>query len=63
MALGVHALLVADVVALLQRAAALCSGTGSGTIYWDANGGSAADAVAFAKITGTTLLPSDFHVV
>jgi len=39
------------------------SGTNSGTIYWDPTGGSSGDAVAFAKINGTTLLPSDFHVV
>jgi serralysin len=39
------------------------SGTNSGTIYWDANGGSSSDAIAFAKINGTTLVPADFHIV
>jgi Ca2+-binding RTX toxin-like protein len=39
------------------------SGTGAGTLYWDATGGSSDDAVAFAKLTGVTaLLPSDFFV-
>jgi len=35
-----------------------------GTVYYDANGGSGADATAFVKLNGVfTLLPSDFHVV
>jgi hypothetical protein len=40
------------------------TGTDTGTVYWDANGGNGSDAVALATLTGvTTLLPSDFHVV
>ena len=40
------------------------SGDGAGTIYWDASGGSADDAVAFARLaTGTSLLSTDFYVV
>jgi Ca2+-binding RTX toxin-like protein len=35
-----------------------------GTLYWDANGGSGADAVAFAKLSGVNSLSStDFHLV
>ena len=34
------------------------------TVYWDATGGSGADAIAIATLTGvTTLSSSDFHVV
>ncbi|MGZ9083035.1 MAG: hypothetical protein ACXW3U_13165 [Rhodoplanes sp.] len=40
------------------------TGAGSGTIYWDATGGTSDDAVAFAKITaGSALQATDFHVV
>ena len=39
------------------------SNAGAGTIYWDATGGSSADAVAIAKISGTTLSTSDFHII
>ncbi len=35
------------------------SGTDLGTIYWDANGGSSADAIAFARISGSSLLETD----
>jgi Ca2+-binding RTX toxin-like protein len=35
-----------------------------GTLYWDATGGSGADAIAVAKLAGVTaLLMSDFHIV
>jgi len=35
-----------------------------GTLYWDATGGSGADAVALVKLQGVNaLLPSDFHIV
>jgi probable HAF family extracellular repeat protein len=35
-----------------------------GTLYWDSNGGSGADATPVVKLQGvTSLLPSDFHVV
>jgi hypothetical protein len=38
--------------------------TSTGTIYWDANGGTSAGAVAFAKIAvGTSLPASDIHIV
>jgi Ca2+-binding RTX toxin-like protein len=40
------------------------SGASAGTVYWDATGGSGADAVAFATLGNlASLLPSDFHVV
>ena len=40
------------------------AGANAGTVYWDANGGSGADAVALVKLQGvTSLVPSDFHVV
>ncbi|SDB13881.1 calcium-binding protein [Bauldia litoralis] len=39
------------------------SGADLGTIYWDANGGSSSDAIAFARISGATLLQSDFLIV
>ncbi|HET7716580.1 MAG TPA: hypothetical protein VFK86_13230, partial [Bauldia sp.] len=39
------------------------SGNDAGTIYWDVNGGSSADAVAFARITGISLLATDFQIV
>ena len=40
------------------------SGTDQGTVYFDATGGSGADAVAFVKLTGiATLLATDFHIV
>ena len=35
-----------------------------GTVYWDHNGGSGADATALAYLNGVTSLhPSDFHLV
>jgi len=40
------------------------AGADAGTVFWDANGGSGADAVALVKLLGvTSLLASDFHVV
>lgn len=40
------------------------AGANKGTLYWDANGGSGADAIALAKLQGvSSLTPSDFHVV
>ena len=40
------------------------SNPGGGTLYWDANGGSGADATAIATLTHvTTLLQSDFHLL
>jgi Ca2+-binding RTX toxin-like protein len=40
------------------------SGAGLGTLYWDSNGGSGADAVAITVLTGiSSLQTSDFHVV
>ncbi|MFO1085008.1 MAG: cadherin domain-containing protein [Reyranellaceae bacterium] len=40
------------------------AGVDAGTVFWDANGGSGADAVALVKLLGvTSLLSSDFHVV
>lgn len=40
------------------------SGADSGTVYWDVSGGSGADAVAIAVVTGVaSLQASDFHVV
>ena len=39
------------------------SGTDLGTIYWDANGGSSGDAIAFARIDGNSLLEADFRIV
>ena len=39
------------------------SGTDLGTIYFDANGGSSGDAIAFARLSGGSLLQSDFHIV
>jgi Ca2+-binding RTX toxin-like protein len=40
------------------------TGPNAGTLYWDATGGSGADAVAIAKLGNlTSLLPSDFHIV
>jgi len=40
------------------------SGDNVGTVYWDETGGTSEDAQAFARLaTGTSLLPSDFHVV
>jgi hypothetical protein len=40
------------------------AGASIGTVYWDATGGSGADAVPFAVLQGvTSLLPSDFHLV
>jgi Ca2+-binding RTX toxin-like protein len=40
------------------------AGADAGTVFWDANGGSGADAVALVKLQGvTSLLPFDFHVV
>ncbi|MFO1185001.1 MAG: cadherin domain-containing protein [Bauldia sp.] len=40
------------------------SGTGAGTVYYDATGGDSSDAVAIVKLqTGATLLASDFHLV
>ena len=38
------------------------SGDDIGTIYFDANGGSSVDAVAFVRIDGTSLLESDFRI-
>src|SRR6266550_1196633 len=39
------------------------SGTASGTIYFDPDGGNSSNAISFAKITaGGTLLASDFHL-
>ena len=38
------------------------AGEDSGTIYFDANGGSSADAIAFVRIDGTSLLESDFRI-
>ncbi len=39
-------------------------GVGSGTVYWDATGGSGADAVVFATITaGATFGAADLHIV
>ncbi len=40
------------------------SGPDIGTLWWDATGGAADDAVAFVRLNGvSTLLPSDFHIV
>jgi hypothetical protein len=40
------------------------TGQNAGTLYWDATGGSGADAVAIAKLGNLpSLLPSDFHIV
>ena len=40
------------------------AGPNQSTVYFDATGGSGADATPVAKLTGvSTLLPSDFHVV
>jgi Ca2+-binding RTX toxin-like protein len=40
------------------------SGPDTGTVYWDANGGNGADAVAVAVLTGVaSLQAADFHVV
>ena len=40
------------------------SGANSGTLYWDASGGSGTDAIPFVVLTGVTVLqPSDFHLV
>jgi Ca2+-binding RTX toxin-like protein len=40
------------------------AGADAGTVFWDANGGSGADAVTLVKLQGvTSLLPFDFHVV
>jgi Ca2+-binding RTX toxin-like protein len=40
------------------------SGADAGTLYWDATGGSSADAVAFARLQpGATVAASDFWVV
>jgi hypothetical protein len=40
------------------------AGPDRGTLYWDANGGNAADAVAFARLTGgAALTASDFSVI
>jgi Ca2+-binding RTX toxin-like protein len=38
------------------------AGEDHGTIYWDANGGSSADAVAIARINSDILFASDFQV-
>ena len=38
------------------------SGDDAGTIYWDADGGSSANAVAIARIGGSTLLDTDFKI-
>ena len=39
------------------------SGSGQGTLYWDATGGSSDDAVAFANIGTANLIQSDFDIV
>ena len=40
------------------------SGAGAGTLYWDQNGGSGANAIAFAHLNGVpTLSSSDLHLV
>jgi len=40
------------------------AGADAGTVFWDANGGSGADAVALVQLQGvTSLLPSDLHIV
>jgi Tol biopolymer transport system component len=40
------------------------SGAGAGTLYWDQNGGSGANALALAHLNGVPALsPSDFHLV
>ena len=39
------------------------SGDDAGTLYWDANGGSSADAVAFVRLGGSSLLDDDFRIV
>jgi Ca2+-binding RTX toxin-like protein len=40
------------------------SGAGAGTLYWDQNGGSGANALALAHLNGVPVLsPSDFHLV
>jgi hypothetical protein len=38
------------------------SGEDFGTIYFDANGGSSVDAVAFVRIDTGSLLESDFRI-
>ncbi|MCB1489493.1 MAG: hypothetical protein KDJ88_18795, partial [Bauldia sp.] len=39
------------------------SGADMGTLYWDANGGSSSDAIAFVTIGSSSLLQSDLHIV
>ena len=40
------------------------AGADAGTLYWDATGGSGADAAAVAHLSGvSSLLASDFHIV
>ena len=40
------------------------AGPNAETLYWDANGGSGADAVPIAVVTGVTqLVTSDFHLI
>ncbi|WP_148043106.1 calcium-binding protein [Methylocystis hirsuta] len=60
-------LTAADIASVNNAAGAFIydnAGANAGTLYWDANGGSGADAQAFARLGATTALAaSDFTIV